>query len=119
MTERPDADTVVLCFGDARRRDDGAGHAVAERLGSDPELGARVATSWGRGTERTASWPEHDEVVIVDTVRSGAPPGTVHSFDATGGRLPAKLFQSTATGRFGALRNLRNAGASGHLPGRR
>lgn len=67
---------LVVGFGNAFRRDDGAGHAVVERLGDDDAIAARDGA-----VEMVERMSGYDRVVLVDAVRSGAAPGTIHRFE--------------------------------------
>ena len=66
---------LVVGFGNVFRRDDGAGHLVIERLDSDHAVAARDGA-----VEIVDQLADHDEVVLVDAVKSGAPAGTIHRF---------------------------------------
>jgi hydrogenase maturation protease len=57
-----------------------------------------------------------DEVVIVDAVRSGAPAGTLHCFDAAAGPLPATLRSSTSTHLVSLAETIELARTLGRLP---
>ena len=59
-----------------------------------------------------------DEIVLVDAVSSGAPPGTVHSFDASAEPLPAVLFGASSTHALGLAEAVELARSLGRLPGR-
>ena len=59
-----------------------------------------------------------DEAVIVDAVRSGAPTGTIHRFDAGAGPLPASLRGVASTHHVGLAEALELARALGRLPAR-
>ncbi len=81
---------MLIGFGAPDRGDDAAGWLVADRV-----------TSWetqrrsSGSVEMVSSWGDGDDVVIVDAMSSGAPPGTVRSFDATRERLPIGAFRSS------------------------
>jgi hydrogenase maturation protease len=78
---------LVVGVGNAWRSDDGAGPAVARRLGEDP----RVLVYEGEPVGLIEAWAGADEVLLVDAVSSGAPPGTVHRLDALSTPLPSEL----------------------------
>jgi len=101
--------TVVIGIGNALRGDDGAGLAVAERLGgvACEEEPSRLIEAWG-GAEAA---------VLVDTVVSGAPPGTIHRFDATDAPIPARALRSS-THAIGLAETIELARALGKLPAR-
>ena len=84
----PDGRTRLIGVGNALRGDDAAGLLVARRLGG--------ITHEGEGTALLDLWDGCDAVVLVDTMRSGAPPGTIRRFDTTTEPLPAESrFAST------------------------
>jgi hydrogenase maturation protease len=68
---------LIVGLGNPWRGDDGAGPAVARALGDDP----RVLVNEGEPIGLIDVWSGADEVILVDTVSSGAPAGTVHRFD--------------------------------------
>lgn len=85
MTAAPAAPPVtVIAVGNPYRRDDGAGAVVlarlAERLGDDPRV--RLVELDGEPVRLVQSWEGSAAVWIVDCVRSGRPPGTLHEVDA-------------------------------------
>jgi hydrogenase maturation protease len=77
---------TIICVGNSIRGDDGAGPATAERLRARgvPALVEEPANL-------IELWSGAEDVVVVDTVQSGAQPGTVHRVDATSEPLPAVL----------------------------
>ena len=97
----------MIGVGNAWRRDDGAGAAVAEALGGlytdDP---SRLLDLWA-GAEHA---------IVVDAAASGAPPGTIRCFDAAAGPLPAGVARSTHA--FGVADAIELARTLGRLPAR-
>lgn len=79
---------AAVCLGSPFRGDDGVGPAVSERLRA---AGAIVLDCADEPTRLLELWDGFDTVVVVDAVRSGAPPGTFHRVDAAGGPLPRDL----------------------------
>ena len=109
--------TVVIGIGNRLRGDDGAGVVVAERLlGRVPEDVEVVACSEEPSRVMDA-WEGADAVVLVDTVSSGAPPGTLHRFDASRDTVPARTFRSS-THAIGIAETIELARALGRLPRR-
>ena len=82
---------LVLGVGNAGRGDDAAGLEVARRVGA---AGIR-AVELGEPIALLDAWDGASEVIVVDAVRSGAEPGTVHRLDARAGPLPARRFQAS------------------------
>ena len=85
-------DVLIITVGNAWRSDDGAG----------PELGLRLRRPWIRNAhvaEAAGSvdlltlWGPGDDVIVVDAVVSGSPPGTVICRDAMALRLPREWFR--------------------------
>jgi hydrogenase maturation protease len=94
---------IVIGVGNAWRRDDGAGPAVARAAGGvctdDP---ARLLDLWDG----------EPHVVVVDACVSGAPPGTIHRGDAGVRTHPA------STHGFGVAETIELARAIGRAPAR-
>ena len=80
----------LIGIGNPDRGDDAAGWEVAGSV-STWEVDRRTAGSF----DLLDVWDKDDEVVIVDAMRSGAAPGTVHMFDVTKEALPFGAFAST------------------------
>jgi hydrogenase maturation protease len=76
---------LVVGLGNAWRRDDGAGPAVARALGDDP----RVLVHEGEPIALLDAWAGAAEVMVIDAVSSGAPAGTAHRLDAAAKPRPA------------------------------
>jgi hydrogenase maturation protease len=97
----------VIGVGNAWRRDDGAGPAVADALGGpstdDP---SRLLDLW-EGAEHA---------IVVDAAASGATPGTVHHFDAAQ-PVPAEITRSS-THAFGVAEAVELARVLDRLPAR-
>jgi hydrogenase maturation protease len=100
----------VIGLGNEWRHDDGVGLEVARRLGGRGLDGEPIGL-----VEALAG---DDGVVIVDAVSSGAPPGTLHRFDAAGEPLPARLFGTSSTHALGLAEALELARSLGRLPDR-
>lgn len=72
---------LVLCLGNALRRDDAVALHVADALEAAPEPGAVVRRSAASGLYLLDDMEGFDRVVVVDAVRTGAhAPGAVLSF---------------------------------------
>lgn len=74
---------VVIGVGNPFRRDDGVGPAVLDALRGRDDLppGTRLVESDGEPTRTILAWADASTAVLVDAVRTGAPPGTVHLVD--------------------------------------
>jgi hydrogenase maturation protease len=60
-------------------------------------------------------WQDAETALVVDAVRSGAAPGTLHRFDTSERPLPERLFRSS-THSFGVGEAVELARALGRLP---
>ena len=83
------ATPLVIGVGNDRRGDDRSGldvvRALAHRLGGR----ARVVECTRDITDLLELWSDHEDVIVVDGVRSGRPPGTVVRFEIGSNGLPA------------------------------
>lgn len=77
----------IIGCGNRQRGDDGAGVLVAERL---LQLGMEAEIHTGEALELIEAWSGADDVVVVDTVVTGAPAGTVHLWDGQSRWAPAR-----------------------------
>jgi hydrogenase maturation protease len=109
--------TVVIGIGNRLRGDDAAGVAVAERLSERVPAGVEVVACDEEPSRLMDAWEGADSVVLVDTVSSGAPPGTLHRFDAGEEAVPARTFRSS-THAIGIPDTVELARALGRLPRR-
>jgi hydrogenase maturation protease len=83
---------VVIGVGNEYRSDDGAGIAVARRLRALFPAGVTILEESGEGAALMQAWQGASWVMLVDAVRSGAPPGTIHRLDARAAPLPMGFF---------------------------
>ena len=104
---------LVIGIGNELRGDDAAGLEVARRLSSNE---FEVREHAGEGVDLLEMWSGIDAVVLVDAVRSGAPPGTLHRIDASHEPVPARLSR-TSSHAIGAAEAIELARALGRLPG--
>ena len=91
----PDAPTrgvpVVIGVGNELRGDDAAGLLVAQRLRDRAATQAVVLVCEADPAELLPAWTGAEVAIVVDTVVSGAAPGTIQRFDVSATPLPAKL----------------------------
>ncbi len=88
---------LVIGIGNRYRRDDGVGPAVIDELrtlNSTTTL-LDLLESDGEPTRILDLWEGADRVVVIDAMRSGAPPGTIRHIDAWTDRLPDTATAST------------------------
>lgn len=98
---------LVIGIGNPDRGDDAAGVWVARKV-----HGGRVI-EWADCSVLMDLWDSHDDVIIVDAMSSGRPPGTVRRFDALSERLPATVFPSSHA--FGVAETIELARSLGRL----
>jgi hydrogenase maturation protease len=79
---------LVIGLGNDDRGDDRSGLEVARALRRRLAGSARVEECVSGGVALLELWRDSDRVVVVDAVRSGAPPGTVHRLDPGGDLAP-------------------------------
>jgi hydrogenase maturation protease len=109
--------TVVIGVGNPLRGDDAAGVTVADRLRERVPVGVDVVACSEEPSRLMEAWEGAESVVLVDTVSSGAAPGTLHRFDAGDEPLPARSFRSS-THAIGIADTIELARALGRLPRR-
>jgi hydrogenase maturation protease len=107
---------VVVGVGNAYRGDDGAGLAVAESVRGRLPAGVEVVTCEQEASRVIDAIEGREAAVLVDASSSGAPPGTIHRFDASTNGVPARSFRSS-THAFGVGEAVELARALGKLPG--
>jgi hydrogenase maturation protease len=83
---------VVIGVGNEYRSDDRAGIAVARRLRALFPADVTILEESGEGTALMETWQGAAWVTLVDAVRSGASPGTIHRLDARAAPLPMGFF---------------------------
>jgi len=101
---------MLIGIGNEWRSDDGAGLEVARRLGGQEFQGEPIGL--------VEVLDGADEVTIADAVFSGAPPGTVHDFEAGAEPLPVALFGAASTHALGLAEAIEIARSLGRLPAR-
>ncbi len=125
------AAVVVIGVGNALRQDDGAGLEVARRLrtlgdAADTAVRAELAMPAelavleyeGEPLGLLELWEGARAAVLVDAIRSGAAPGTIHRVDASREPIPAPLRGSSSTHAVGVGDAIELARALGRLPAR-
>lgn len=116
-TVRQRSPVLVIGVGNALRRDDAAGLEIVRRMRARAEAG-EIATYLHEGEALALLdiWEGADAVVLVDAIRSGARPGTIHRVDATSAAIPVALRGSSSTHAVGAGEAIELARALGRLP---
>jgi hydrogenase maturation protease len=108
---------LVIGIGNAWRSDDAVGLRVARELRGTLPDGVDVIEHEGEPTALVDAWDGADALWLVDTVVSGAAPGTVHRLDAGERELPAELFRAS-THHLGLAEAVELARALDRLPAR-
>lgn len=107
---------VVIGIGNEFRQDDGAGRRVAADLRAlGVPASVEVLELSGEGAGLIEAWDGRSRAIVIDAVRSGAPPGTIHRFDAARLPLPRGLFRCSSH-LFGPAEAVATAGVLGRLP---
>lgn len=105
---------AVVCLGNRFRGDDAVGLLVGDRL---REAGIAVTECADEPTRLLDGWDGVELLVLVDAVRSGAPPGTVHRVELGERGVPPEL-ELTSSHAFGVEQTIELARALGRLPER-
>jgi hydrogenase maturation protease len=107
----------VIGIGNAWQGDDAAGLEAAQRLRDRVGHHVEVRELEGEPVSLVEALDRADEVFLVDAVRSGAAPGTVHRIDAAAKPVPATL-SAASTHTLGVGEAIELARALGRLPRR-
>lgn len=81
---------LVIGCGNPLRGDDRAGIEFARRLTAAAPAHVRVARCEGEPIALLEMWEDVPRVLLIDAMKTGAPPGTIHRFDAAARPLPAR-----------------------------
>ena len=108
---------LVVALGHPDRGDDAVGGLVADRLPERPDVVVHRVPGDPSRLLDDPLWATADTVVVVDAVRTGAPPGTVQRWDAAGLVRPGAAI-TTETHGLGLVSVLALADALGRLPAR-
>ena len=107
--------TLLLGVGHPDRADDSAGLLVVDLLATLPDVVARSVEADPSDLLTDPLWDDADQVVIVDTVRTGAPAGTVFRWD-TADLLDLLPTAVSGAHDLGIAMTIRLADALGRLP---
>ena len=83
---------VVIGVGNEYRGDDGVGIVISRRLRAQLAAAVSVMEASGEGTHLLDAWRGAASVLLLDAAHSGAPPGTIHRFDAGTRSIPRAFF---------------------------
>lgn len=105
----------IIGVGNEFRGDDAVGPVAARCLANLGLPGVEVEVASGEGADLMERWKGADTVILIDAVRSGAPPGTVHRIDASRETVPGSFF-SYSTHAFSVAEAVELARRLGLLP---
>ncbi len=108
---------VIVGVGNAYRRDDGVGLAVAALLEGRVPRRVEIIACEQEPSRLLDAWEQADTALVIDAVDSGAEPGTLVRFDASELPIPTHLFR-TSTHAFGVGDAIELARVLGRLPAR-
>jgi len=115
----PDSPVLVIGIGNRLCGDDSASAEVVRRLHDrGAQRGIEVSEQLREPNDLLEAWQGRDAVVLVDTMRSGDPPGAIRRFDASSEPLPARLRGSVSNHAFGLHEAIELARALHRLPQR-
>jgi len=83
---------LVIGVGNEFRSDDAAGIHVARGLESRRFPGVKIIEIGGEGAGLMEKWKDAEAVILIDAVRSGSDPGTIHRLDAARNKVPSDFF---------------------------
>ena len=115
----PDSPVLVIGIGNRLRGDDSASAEVVRRMHErGAQTGIEVSQQLCAPNDLLEVFQGREAVVLVDTMRSGDPPGTIRQFDVSSEPLPARLRGSVSTHAFGLHEAIELARALHRLPRR-
>lgn len=108
---------LVLGIGNEARSDDAVGLVIARALAAKNLPDVTIVQAGGDGTSLADIWQGADNVIIVDAVSSGAPPGTVHRLEAHDQAVPTGVMRCSSH-CFGVSEAIELARSLNRLPAR-
>jgi len=112
-TPRP---IVIIGVGNDYRTDDGAGLHAARSLKELQWPEVRIIDGIADGTDLINAWQGADAVFVIDSVVSGAVPGTIHRFDGLVDNIREDIFPGYSTHAFSIPKTINLARAIDQLP---
>lgn len=106
---------LIIGIGNPDRGDDAVGVIVAQRLRQRLPANVPILQTTGDPGFLMETWKTFETVILIDAVRSGAAPGTIHRFDANESPLPANFFRCS-THALGIPEAIELARALGDIP---
>ena len=111
----PRSRRIVIGIGNLDRGDDAVGVLVARHVRASGVTGITVLEQSGEATHLIQTLSGCDAAFIADAADFGAPPGTVHAFDAARESVPSAL-NAQSTHGFGLAHAIELARALESLP---
>lgn len=108
---------TVIGVGNEFRSDDGVGIAEVRQLRTILPEDITLLEHSGEGASLIEAFGSADLVILIDAVRSGAPPGTVHRVDLRKERVPA-CFLAGSSHAFGVIEAVGTAAVLRRMPRR-
>jgi len=106
---------TIIGVGNLDRGDDAIGLLVVRSIAGYIPPDIDVLENRGDVTALVTALESTENAVVIDAVRSGAEPGTIHTFDAAGGPLPTGCFRCS-THAFGLAEAIELTRSLGRLP---
>jgi len=107
---------VIIGVGNDYRSDDGAGLQAARELGSLNLPRVKIVDGVGDGTDMINAWQDAGAVFVIDSVLSGAEPGTVHRFDGLKDQIDEEIFAGYSTHAYSIPKTIKLARTIDRLP---
>jgi len=104
----------IIGCGNRQRSDDMVGILVVEKL---RKLGVETSICSGQAVDLIEAWTGDDDVIVVDVVVTGAPVGTVRTWDARQALSSGKAAPASSHG-LGVAEAIELARVLGRLPAR-
>ena len=110
-----DKKILVIGIGSEYRSDDRVGIEIARSLKTKILQNVEIVVESGDGTALLERWNGAETVILIDTVSSGAEPGTIHRINANEQQIPSTFFHSS-THAFGIAEAVEIARSLHQLP---
>lgn len=91
---------LIVGIGNELRGDDGLGRLVARELAKNVAPNITIMEQSGEGTALMRLWENWPNVLLIDALKSGSPPGTIHRLDPIREPLP-RWFGLSSSHSFG------------------
>ncbi len=113
--DRTGVTTALIGVGNEYRSDDALGFLAVREIASKKFRGVKVVEANGDGVSVMRLWQGVDRVFIIDAMKLGFPPGTIHRIDASNNEIPVSFF-TFSSHAFGLGQAIEMARQLGQLP---